>query len=78
MGKGEWVAFFGIAITLVTAGIAGWTANEARISTLESHAQDEVRARARLVNEILELTKELHELKGMHEKHVQADTGLTQ
>ncbi len=71
MGKGEWLTILGIVAAMVTTGLAGWVNNESRISTLESKARDFDRGHDVLVTEILELTKMMHELKGMHLEHVE-------
>ena len=69
MGKGDWLAVIGVTLALITGGFAAWVQNESRISGVENAVEDLDRATDILVNEILELTKEVAKLKGLHETH---------
>ena len=71
MSKIEWISLIGIAVSLVIVFLAGWINNEARISTLENEVDDLVNSRQILVMEILESTKSIGVLKGMHMKHLE-------
>lgn len=78
VGKAEWFALVATAIALITGGFAAWVQNESRISTVESAVEDLHRVDDTLIKEVLILTKQVAEMRGMHEEHVRTEKDAEQ
>ena len=56
-------------LTLLGSGLVGWISLESRVAGMEKQMEDLIATRDTLANEMIEMIKEVHHLKGSHDQH---------